>query len=199
MFRGPFRAYVVVSLLLGTGAAASGQDATPPFPSELESIRDALRKYEDPIVAVHDGYFSTLGCVEIVPAEDDAERIRYPAGSMGVHFLNPAAIGPELDPSRPQILLYEPVEGGLRLVGAEWFVPLATGVAERPVLFGQPFDGPMEGHHPLMPEGLHHWDLHVWLFKPNPNGLFSPTHADLSCDGYTYRTPEIPPRVVSLE
>src|SRR3712207_9577863 len=85
-----------------------------------------LFRSEDPILAVRDGYLSTLGCVE------------YPEGGMGVHFLNPALIGPAPDPFRPQILVYEPAEGGrLRLVAAEWFVPLATGVAERPSIFGR--------------------------------------------------------------
>jgi hypothetical protein len=35
------------------------------------------------------------------------------------------------------------------------------------------FSGPMEGHEPLMPPGLHHYDLHVWLWKDNPEGIFS--------------------------
>ena len=30
---------------------------------ELQRARDALDKYKDPIVAVHDGYWSTVGCV----------------------------------------------------------------------------------------------------------------------------------------
>ena len=30
----------------------------------------------------------------------------------------------------------------------------------------------MEGHEPLMPHGMHHYDLHVWLWKENPAGLF---------------------------
>lgn len=62
------------------------------------------------------------------------------------------------------------------------FVPLATGIKERPQIFGQLFNGPMEGHHPVMPEGLHHYDLHVWLFKSNPAGLFNSTNPDVKCD-----------------
>jgi hypothetical protein len=30
---------------------------------------------------------------------------------------------------------------------------------ERPQLLGRPFDGPMEGHEPLLPPSLHHDDL----------------------------------------
>jgi hypothetical protein len=159
----------------------------PALPPALAAVRDALRKYEDPVVAVRDGYFSTLGCVE------------YPVGGMGVHFLNPGLIGPTPDPARPQILVYEPAEGGarLRLVAAEWFIPLATGVAERPSLFGQPFDGPMEGHEPLMPRELHHYDLHVWLFKDNPAGLFSATNPAVGCAGHAYALMEQPTAIVA--
>src|SRR2546428_713963 len=93
------------------------------------------------------------------------------SGARGIHFLNAQLIGPASDPMRPPILVYEPDGDKLRLVAAEWFVPLATGIKERPTLFGQPFDGPMEGHEPLLPKELHHYDLHVWLWKENPAGL----------------------------
>ena len=158
----------------------------PDLPPDLAAVREALRKYQDPIVAVRDGYFSTLGCVE------------FPSGGMGVHFLNPAVIGPTPDPFRPAILVYEPADGGkLRLVAAEWFIPLATGVAERPTLFGQPFDGPMEGHEPLMPRELHHYDLHVWLFKENPAGLFAATNPAVGCAGHSYALMEHPTAIVA--
>jgi len=85
------------------------------------------------------------------------------------------------DPLKPAILLYEPVGDKLELVGVEWFIPLATGIKERPQIFGRPFDGPMEGHEPLLPRALHHYDLHVWIFKPNPRGLFAVTNPTVKC------------------
>jgi len=171
------------------------QAQAPALPPELEKVRSALEKYKDPIVAVHDGYFSTVGCVEF-SRPGGPGRVPYLPGGMGVHVLNPSLIDPVPDPLRPQILLYEPVGDNLRLIGAEWFIPLATGVKERPQLFGRPFDGPMEGHHPLMPTGLHHYDLHVWLFKPNPAGLFSATNPTVKCSGYSYSPPEEAPKLV---
>lgn len=182
----------LVALVLGAaGANAQAPQAEP----ELEALRAALEKYQDPVVAIHDGYFSTLGCVTI--QEPGAEgHVPYAPGGMGIHFLNVSAVGPELDPARPQILLYEPSEDGLRLVGAEWFVPLATGVKSRPELFGRSFDGPMQGHHPLMPESLAHYDLHVWLFKPNPLGTFSPTNPEVTCEGADYPMIESAPPLV---
>ncbi|MEO7474956.1 MAG: hypothetical protein ABIY46_06440 [Gemmatimonadales bacterium] len=162
---------------------------------ELDRVRAALEKYRDPIVAVHDGYFSTLACVDF-PVAGGPGRMPYPVGGMGVHFFNGTLIGPDIDPLRPQVLLYEVKGDGLELAGAEWFVPLAVGVKERPLLFGRPFDGPMEGHHPLMPAAMHHYDLHVWLWKKNPAGMFSPTNPDLKCPAKGYALAEVAPRLV---
>lgn len=173
--------------LWGIDANADGKKA-PVFEltPELIKVRDALAKYKDPFVAVRDGYFSTVGCVQ------------FPDGDMGIHFLNPAFIGPEPDPMKPAILLYEPVaDGKLELVGVEWFIPLATGVKGRPVIFGQEFEGPMAGHEPLMPDELHHYDLHVWLYRENPLGVFHHSNPNVNCAkaaGYPVR--EAPTRIV---
>jgi hypothetical protein len=186
-------------LLVGIGCVlvllSSTRAQGPALPPELDKVRAALEKYQDPYVAVHDGYFSTVGCVHY-PQPGGAGRVPYPSGGMGVHFLNPQLIGPVPDPMRPSVLVYEPSGEKLRLVAAEWLIPLATGIKERPTLFGQPFDGPMEGHDPLMPHGLHHYDLHVWLWKANPTGLFSPTNPTVTCAGYGYSLAEEAPRIV---
>jgi hypothetical protein len=156
-----------------------------PMPPELKRVRAALEKYQDPVVAVHDGYLSTLACVNF-PNEPLPGHEQYPKGAMGVHFLNAQLVGPVLDPMKPPILLYEPdASGKLRLTGAEWFVPLAIA-KERPRLFNQDLLGPMEGHEPLMPAELAHYDLHVWLFKNNPEGMFAPTNPAVKCTGYSY-------------
>lgn len=175
------RAVLVLSLLcaapLLTRPAHAQQMATKasgPVPPELLNVKQALEKYQDPIVAVRDGYFSTLAC------------LTFADGSMGVHFLNMGTVGPVVDPMKPQVLLYEPVGDKLKLTGAEWFVPLATGVKERPSLLGQPFDGPMDGHEPLMPAELKHYDLHVWLWKDNPDGLYAPANTAVKCPNAAY-------------
>ena len=173
-----------IVLLASLAQAQTSKETPPKLSAELERVRSALIKYQDPIKAVRDGYFSTVGCV------------RYPTGGMGIHFLNPQLIGPVPDPMRPTILLYEPVGDKLRLVGAEWFIPLATGVKERPQLFGQPFDGPMEGHEPLMPATLRHYDLHVWLFKSNPAGLFNMVNPNVNCPRTAYTFLEHPPKTL---
>lgn len=172
--------------MLSASALAQAQ-APPTLPPELEKVRSALMKYQDPLVAIREGYFSTLGCVEL-PFKGfyKHQEARFTRGGMGIHFLNIKLVSPVPDPMKPPVLLYEPVGDKLVLVGAEWFVPLATGIKERPQIFGQPFNGAMEGHFPLMPKELRHYDLHVWLFKANPAGLFHPINPDVKCRGYSH-------------
>ena len=105
----------VVILALGTNPARGQR---PSLPSELEQLRTSLEKYQDPVVAIRDGYFSTLGCVEY-PRPGGAGRVAYQAGGMGIHFLNPALVGPVPDPQRPALLLYEPDRSEERRVGKE--------------------------------------------------------------------------------
>jgi hypothetical protein len=55
----------------------------------------------------------------------------------------------------------------------------------------------MEGHEPLMPRELHHYDLHVWLFKENPSGLFAATNPNVGCAGHGYALMEEPTAIVA--
>jgi hypothetical protein len=165
------------------------------LPPELETVRTTLDKYRDPVVAVHDGYLSTVGCIEYLEGGSEG-TMAYAPGGMGVHFLNLQLVGPVLDPSKPQVLIYEPDGDKLRLVAAEWFMPVAVAGPDRPTIFGQELGGPMEGHKPLMPEGLHHYDLHVWLWKDNPGGVFSPTNATVKCPEGGYSFAESSPKIV---
>ncbi len=186
---------VSLALLLPPGSSAAGQEASVKIPAELEPVRTALDKYRDPILAVHDGFLSTLGCVEY-PEGGKEGFMQYEPGGMGVHFINLQNIQPQLDPEKPQVLIYEPHGEELRLVAAEWFLPVEVAGAEPPTIFGHALQGPMEGHRPLMPEGFHHYDLHVWLWKANPAGVFSPTNPDVKCPAHAYSFEEEAPRLV---
>ncbi|TMH50636.1 MAG: hypothetical protein E6H60_08325, partial [Betaproteobacteria bacterium] len=94
--------FTVVLLILASAPAAAQnpKQMTP----ELQKVREALDKYRDPVMAVHDGYFSTLGCVEY-PKPGAAGQVPYVAGGMGVHFFNVMLMG-KLDPLQPQVLVY---------------------------------------------------------------------------------------------
>lgn len=147
---------------------------------QLEKAKAALDKYQSADAAKADGYAPASPC-EATPT--DPAMTAY-GGGMGVHFVNPALMQPgPLDPSKPPVLVYEPTAGGgLQLVAAEYFKPDADQNVktdgDRPSLFGRAFDGPMLGHAPGMPI---HYDLHVWLWKHNPSGLFAPWNPDVTC------------------
>jgi hypothetical protein len=145
----------------------------------LDSARANLAKYKDPFVALANGYLSTVACIDFaIPGK--VGETDYRPGAMGVHFINPGLIGKPLDPAMPTVLMYEPHGDTLELVGAEWFVPVEVS-PERPTLFGRPLDGPMDGHAPIMPASLKHYDLHVWLWRTNPAGVYSPTNSAVRC------------------
>lgn len=137
----------------------------------LAELKQSLRKYQDVSVAEAEGF---------VPASECTES---PEGGMGVHYLHPARAAAPVDATAPAILLYQPTaDGGLRLMGAEWFQADAdqdlTTDDDRPALWGQPFSGPMPGHDPMMPV---HYDLHVWLYDSNPAGVFADWNPSVSC------------------
>jgi hypothetical protein len=191
------RAALVVALSWPAMSWAQAAHGSPALTPALAATRAALDKYKDPMEAVRDGYFSTVACMEFHGMGAGHEHMSYKPGAMGVHFLNAANIGATLDSLKPQVLMYEPVGSKLVLVGAEWFVPVAVSKTP-PTIFGQTLTGPMEGHQPIMPEALHHWDLHVWLWKDNPNGVFSPTNPSVTCpaNAYGYSFDDMPPKVV---
>jgi hypothetical protein len=130
-------------------------------------VRRELSKYRDVNVAMADGYIPVSGC-EALPGQ----------GGMGFHYLKPELANDLAnDPFQPEILLYAPDdEGGVYLAGIEYF-QAAVGQPQ-PNILGQGFDGPMPGHNPQMPT---HYDLHVWLYRYNNNGLFAPWNPRLKC------------------
>ena len=87
-----------------------------------------------------------------------------------------------LDGDAPAVPAPKPTAESRRLVAAEWIVVdkdqnLETD-DDRPSLFGMPFDGPMAGHEEGMPI---YYDLHVWLWKKNPSGMFARWNPTVTC------------------
>ena len=131
-------------------------------------------------VAEAEGYALQFGCVS---GSD--------VGAMGMHFVNgPLVMDGELDATRPEIVIYEPLPNGrLRLIGADYLV-LADQWngkhAAPPELMGQLFhlfESPNRFGLPAF------YTLHVWAWKDNPNGAFVNWHPQVSCDGFTGTNP----------
>jgi hypothetical protein len=170
-------AAAAIPVLASVSASAKGKP--PPSPHrtpvqrELQAAKAATARYHSFRQARTAGY-SVAG----------EPCVTSPLGTMGIHAVNAALMAdPAIKPLRPEILLYvRKANGKLRLVGLEYWKADADGDLatdnDRPSVFGQPFDGPMPGHNPTMPV---HYDLHVWIWKTNPSGLFAPFNPALSC------------------
>ena len=146
--------------------------------SELVRIvREATERFKDPAVADGEDYKLAFGCVS---GPD--------YGAMGLHFVNMSLVGdPELDPRRPEIVIYEPLPNGrLRLIGADFLVLASAWDAlhpgEPPQIMGQLlhlFEAPNRFGLPPF------YTLHVWAWKENPTGTFVNWHANVSCDSFS--------------
>lgn len=166
------------SVLTSATAAAAHDDHTSPVSvSDVDAAlvakaRAATARYHNVNVAIADGFVPTSECAALPGV-----------GGMGYHYVNFANLmdGVE-DVTKPDILMYIPTRHGVKLGGIEYMKvdsdqDLGTD-DDRPSLFGVAFDGPMPGHDPSMPI---HYDLHVWLWQNNPDGLFAPWNPRVSC------------------
>jgi hypothetical protein len=104
---------------------------------------------------------------------------------MGVHYANGALVGDgEVDVATPDVLMYEWRGGRPELVGVEFVVLADDWHAHHeapPVLGGQLF------HYSGAPNlyGIPaFYELHVWAWGANPDGVFSNFNPNVSCVGY---------------
>lgn len=84
----------------------------------VETIRDATQAYQDIDAAIAAGFEQASPCVES------------PAGGMGFHYGLMTSVDATLDAADPEILLYEPIEGGDLRLGGEPVGPFAPFNAE---------------------------------------------------------------------
>jgi hypothetical protein len=132
-------------------------------PELLKSVRSATSRFHSTKQAIKAGYEPDDFCVS-VPG----------LGGMGYHWANPSLIDPVFDPLKPEVVLYATGRGGkLQLVAIEYIV-IKNGQAA-PTFGGQPFD---DGGTPVP---VPHWSLHVWLYKTNPSGIFTPFNPNVTC------------------
>lgn len=104
-------------------------------------------------------------------------------GAMGIHYVNGTLVGDAaLHAARPEALVYEPLPGGgRRLVAAEYIVFQEAWDAahdEPPVLFGRELHLVEAGNRYGIPA---FYELHVWLWQPNPRGLFDDWNPLVRC------------------
>ena len=141
-------------------------------------VREATERFRDVRVAEAEGYALKFGCV----SGGDF-------GAMGLHYVNfPLVLDGVLDPTRPEIVIYEPLPNGrLRLIGADYLVLASDWNSKNPAppeLMGQLlhlFESPNRFGLPTF------YTVHVWAWKENPTGTFANWHANVSCDAFDGR------------
>ena len=142
----------------------------------VRSVRDATERFKDVNVAEAEDYHLQFGCVS---GPD--------AGAMGMHFVNGKLVGDgELDPTKPEIVIYEPQPNGqLKLIGADFLVLADAWNAKHagpPEMMGQLFhlfEAPNRFGLPAF------YTLHVWAWKESPTGSFVNWHQNVSCNAFS--------------
>ncbi len=159
--------------LVATAVPAGAHEITGPISGETRSalaqVRAATAAYHDLDAALADGFVQGSPCVSDPSGP----------GAMGVHFVDMTRLADGFEPTRPEVLLYEPQDDGrMRLVGVEYVVldlnPDPT-VDERPV-----FPGGI-GFHAPHAGGAPAYTLHAYLWKSNPAGMFVDFNPRNSC------------------
>jgi hypothetical protein len=193
-----------LAALLAIGAFAApvhANEPSVPGPGEptLAEVRQATERFRDVNVALAEGYIR-----DPFNICDNAELMGRPAslGAMGIHFFRPDLLGITSPPSprvtgsgthtdflKPSILIYEPqADGSLQLVAVENLVFAAAwkaaGYEERPSFHGVPYDAMADDPNTSLDEAHMfepHFDRHVWIYRDNPNGMFTPFNPAVSC------------------
>jgi len=191
----------VLSTALAADNAAARAGSTPGAGEPtLAEVRSATERFRDVKVALAEGYIRD-------PSNmcETAEMMGRPAsqGAMGIHFFRPDLLGITAPPAprvngvgthtdfrQPSILIYEPqADGSLELVAVENLVFAKawrekTGQSEPPTFHGVPYDSMADDPNTELDEAHMfepHFDRHVWIYRDNPRGVFSPLNPAVSC------------------
>jgi hypothetical protein len=139
----------------------------------VQFVRRATAPFQDVKEAEAAGYAPGTPCVS-GPNE----------GAMGIHYVNGSLLGDgAIDPAHPEALIYEPqANGRLRLVGVEYLTLASAWDANNvgpPQLLGNLFNLVGKPNRYRIDDGF--YELHVWAWRPNPNGTFADWNEKVTC------------------
>jgi hypothetical protein len=144
------RSFILLTLLCSSMLAIRAGDAE--LQQELALARSATAIYHNVDRAIADGYVRTG---DSFPGE-------------GIHFPNFALFDGNFEIERPESLIYkEGPNGQLMLAGVEYLV-LQEFSPEAPDGFSGDEDKWRDNV-----EGLQAWELNVWIWLHNPEGIFA--------------------------
>ena len=192
-FTAAFVAFISAGTLLAAGSSPQRGEPT------LAEVRQATERFRDVNVALAEGYIR-----DPFDLCETAAMMGRPAsdGAMGIHYFRPDLLGITAPPSprvngvgmhtdfrAPSILIYEPqADGSLALVAVENLVFAAAwraaGHTEPPTFHGVPYDSMADDPNTTLDEAHMfepHFDRHVWIYRENPRGVFTPLNPAVTC------------------
>lgn len=132
-------------------------------PAQGDSVSTQLAEARQATAAFH----STDNAAAAGWADSGLPCFDSPSGGMGFHWLKAAPTNARPSAANPQALVYEPEpDGSLQLVAVEYLVDRDTWTGPAPTLYGQTFQ-------PIDVGPLHLYELHAYLWRPNPDGMFA--------------------------
>jgi hypothetical protein len=162
---------LTLAAVLGLGVAitTAGQD-------DVSAARAATARYNSTVQAERAGYGpfpAGVPLAECIMALDGT-------AGMGFHWLNPNLLDGQLDPTKPEVLVYAPRQNGkLQLVALEYVVfDDAWAGSGDPTLFGRTLTKVEAPNRYAIPT---FWQVHLWLYEPNSSGLFADFNPSVSC------------------
>ena len=191
--------FVAGALGLAALFALPGTGQSEEVEAVVAGIKAASERFTDVNVALAEGYIAdpSGACITAEMEGQPAEK-----GAMGIHYFRPDVLGitatePRVDGNgthtdflTPGVLLYEPqADGSLELVAVE---NLAFEKSWKEAGNGGPpsFAG-YDWVHMVNDPGTEadeahgfqpHYELHAWVFRDNPNGVFEPFNPAVTCE-----------------
>jgi hypothetical protein len=176
-------ALAVAAIAIPTVVSLAGADDAHSLAAVTKS---ATAKYHDLATAEANGYglfpdANGIACID-----------NQPVGGMGVHYVNLGLVfkvvngvtapDTELDPLRPEALVYAPnAAHQLKLAALEYIVFADAWNAEhsdRPSMFGRQFNlTPFPNRFGIAA----FYSLHAWVWDPNTSGLLEPWNPGVHC------------------
>lgn len=149
---------MIILMLAISFIACNNDDDTPEvaeWEAEIIQLTAATAKYTDINTATDEGFIDVSGFVP----------------NMGHHYLLPPRVDNTFELDKPEILLYAPnSNGNMEFVAVEYVVPIFD--LDNPGSPPEGFTGDIDAWE--INPGLSQWQLHVWIVKENPDGIFSP-------------------------
>jgi hypothetical protein len=174
---------------------ALAQETLADLSQDMEAVRAGLAKYQDYYQSEADFYMA-IGCIFYGDIDGHEGQMFGEIPGQMTMWSYPNMMDDKLDPEKPEALIYgQDSNGEYQLAAAVW-MHTAGPNTERPTLFGREFEGPVKAEKatPLQQVKFVMYDLHAWLWKENPDGVFTRTNPTLPCvfDSYEIRAEPAP-------